>query len=151
MLLPIKPSITRAATNKNTLLARPRRINPIKVLNWLINKIGFLPNRSLSFPVIGLANSWQTLNILTINPIWSVLRPKDKPKKGIIGITMLNPNISVNIIIKMIRICLLNLGSVEEVSMFFIKRPLTFIYEKELLMQLKVLDNGLQLLYVRFK
>ena len=127
MLLPINPSIIRAAINNYTEFASPNRINPVNALNWLTSKTGFLPNRSLIFPVIGLANNWHILNTLTINAIWSLFRPKESPKKGRTGKTILNPNISVNIIINIIRICLLSLGSFEGDTTFSIIRAVIFI------------------------
>ena len=98
MLLPNNPSIKRASIKRIAVVANPRKIKPKNVLTWLkINK-GFLPKWSLSFPVIGLANNWQKLNTLIINPICTGVNPMDKPRNGSSGITILKPNTSVKII-----------------------------------------------------
>ena len=98
MLLPSNPSINRATINRITVVANPRKMKPKKVLIWLKINNGFLPKWSLSFPVIGLANSWQKLNTLVIRPICTGVSPSDNPRNGTSGSTMLKPSTSVNII-----------------------------------------------------
>ncbi len=72
ILLPKRPSTTRAITHNHTVLAypeNPSRIKPVIVVNWLKINSGSRPKRSLSFPKIGLAIHWHTLKILDNNPI----------------------------------------------------------------------------------
>ena len=98
MLLPNRPSTTLAKIKIKTEEANPSKRNPARVLTWLNIKMGFLPKRSLSFPVIGLANNWHKLNRLKIKPTWNAFKPKDNPRNGRTGMTMLKPKISVKII-----------------------------------------------------
>ena len=79
-------------------MANPRNMNPVNVLSWLKMNRGFLPKWSLSFPVIGLANSWQKLNTLMMSPICTGVNPSSKPRNGINGSTILKPSTSVKII-----------------------------------------------------
>jgi len=98
MLLPSNPSINRDAISRIAVVANPRSRKPASVLSWLKRNNGFLPKRSLSLPVTGLANNWQTLNTLTMSPICMGVNPSDKPRNGISGSTMLKPSTSVKII-----------------------------------------------------
>ncbi len=98
MLLPSNPSINRAKISRIAVVANPRKMKPINVLIWLRMNKGFLPNLSLSLPVMGLANSWQILNTLRISPICDGVNPSDKPRNGISGNTKLKPSTSVNVI-----------------------------------------------------
>src|SRR5579871_6947963 len=106
MLPPETPSTTRAtkttaigatATAAAMFGANPSIAQPMVAPIWLTIKTILRPARSEMLPQSGAETSWQNENVATSSPTTYGEAPKWVTKYGSIGISMLNPTMSINV------------------------------------------------------
>ena len=97
MFPPLMPSTMRATKTQKIVGANASPAHPMVAPIWLIISTRLRPMRSDALPHSGPAISWHNENVANSNPTVKGDAPKCVTKYGMIGISMLKPTMSMNV------------------------------------------------------